>query len=62
MLPITDERVLELARRSMAPRMLPDDDVLLAFARALLAEIAGNEIVERLPVPEVIELWPAVQS
>ena len=43
MLPITDERVLELARRSMAPRMLPDDDVPLSDADDI-AEKIGKRV------------------
>lgn len=65
MTPITPARVLELARKHLDQGLCFDrfahitrstDAELVAFATALLAEAAGNEIAEKLPVPEVIEI------
>lgn len=56
MTPLTDARVLELARKTMpgACAVLTRDE-LCAFASAVLAEAAGHAVAERLPVPDVIE-------
>jgi hypothetical protein len=55
---ITDERVLELARKSFADCagvFAPTDGQVLAFAAALLAEHEGRRIAELVSVRAALE-------